>query len=67
MCNLYSQAKGQAAINVLLRQINDRNLPPLRGACLTIRPRSSAARPAGTNWPWSRRGMPSCSQAIYGN
>ena len=33
MCNLYSQTKGQAAINALVRHMNDRtgNLQPLSG------------------------------------
>ena len=70
MCNLYSQTKGQAAINALVRHMNDRtgNLPPLPG----IFPDYAApiirhAAEGGQELVMSRWGMPSSSQAIYKN
>ena len=68
MCNLYSQIKGQAAINALVRHMNDRtgNLPPLPGifpdyAAPIIRHAAEGSQ----ELVMARWGMPSSSQAIY--
>lgn len=70
MCNLYSQIKGQAAINALVRHMNDRtgNLPPLPGifpdyAAPIIRHAAEGSQ----ELVMARWGMPSSSQAIYKN
>lgn len=68
MCNLYSQTKGQAAINALVRHMNDRtgNMPPLPG----IFPDYAApiirhAAEGGQELAMVRWGMPSSRQALF--
>lgn len=68
MCNLYSQTKGQAAINAMVRHMNDRtgNMPPLPG----IYPDHEApiirhAPEGGLEMAMTRWGMPSSKQAIF--
>lgn len=68
MCNLYSMTKGQAAINMLIRHMNDRtgNLPPLPGIFPDYRaPIIRHAAEGGQEMVMARWGMPSSSKAIY--